>query len=82
MAAFDAEGWLCVHIDSFCANQLVRNGYRSYSKIAQLTEDDLSQLGLDGYSKRVLPEIARLRRMGEEEASRAFAQDLLVSVQN
>ena len=82
MAAFDAVGWLRVHARPYCADRLAQNGYRSFSKIAQLTDDDLRQLGLDGYSVWLLPAIARLRRQGEEEASRTLAQDLLVSVQN
>ena len=82
MATFDAEGWLRVHSGSYCANRLVQNGYRSFSKIAQLTKDNLRQVGLGRYSERLLPAIARLSREGEEEASRALAQDLLVSVQN
>ena len=82
MAAFDAKGWLYVHSGSYCSDQLVQNGYQSFNMIAQLTEDNLRQLRLDSYSDRLLPAIARLRQQGEEEASRALAQDLLVSVQN
>ena len=82
MAAFDADGWLRVHTNSYCADKLARKGYRSFNKIAQLTEDDLRQLGLGLYSGELLPAFARLRSQGEEEASRALAQDLPVSVQN
>ena len=82
MAAFDAEGWLRIRTSSYCADKLARNGYRSFNKIAQLTEDNLRQLELDSYSDLLLPAIARLRQQGEEEASRPLAQDLSVSVQN
>ena len=80
MATFHIEGWLKVHDVSFYANKFAAN--ESFNNIPQLTEDDLHPLVVDHYSKWLIPATAKLQQQGEEEASQALAQDLLVSVQN